>query len=97
MKFMSIEETVFKLKDKYLKQSCDKKYGSERCNPKYIIIQSDLTIQRKDGKPINRDDFIIKYKKDYVASLKAAEYKGKMELLNEIFEDNPEYTSIEME
>lgn len=92
---MSIEESVYKLKTKYLEPS----YGiKKRLNiPENIedfITQSDLILERKDGKPIDIDDYVIISNKEYIARLKAAKYQGKLELLNEIFDDNPDQTCI---
>lgn len=91
---MSIEETVYELKNKYLKPSYGVKKKIKNVNPEDVIIQSDLILQRKDGKAINTDDYVILSKEDYIARLQASEYRGKIDLLNEIFEDNPDDTCI---
>ncbi|MBQ2653283.1 MAG: hypothetical protein IJF83_06995 [Methanobrevibacter sp.] len=92
---MSIEESVYKLKTKYLEPSYGRKMRLDI--PESIedfITQSDLILERKDGKPINIDDYVILSKEDYIARLKSSEYHGKLELLNEIFEDNLDNTCI---
>ena len=87
---MSIEKTVYKLKEKYQKHG----YGIKvkRDIPDNLddwIIQSDLILLRKDGKPINIDDYVILSNEDYNQRLESARHGAKIELLNEIFEDNP--------
>ena len=57
-------------------------------------LQSDLILQRKDGNPINIDDYVILSNKDYYNRLEAARLNAKLELLNEIFEDNPDKCCI---
>ena len=93
--FMSIEDTVYSLKEKYQKHSYGIKVkGYISDNPDDWIIQSDLILQRKDGKPINIDDYVILSNKDYNNRLEAARLNAKLELLNEIFEDNPDKCCI---
>lgn len=92
---MTIEESVYKLMEKYRQPS----YGiKKRLNiPENIedfITQYDLILERKDGKPIDIDDYVIISNEDYIARLKAAKYQGKLELLNEIMEDNPDNCCI---
>ena len=87
---MSIEETVYNLKEKYQKHSYGIKVkgGHISDNPDDWIIQSDLILQRKDGKPINIDDYVILSNEDYNNRLEVAKLTAKIEVLNEIFEDN---------
>ena len=86
---MSIEDTIYKLKEKYQKHSYGIKVKSDnQDNFDDWIIQSDLILQRKDGKPINIDDYVILSDEDYNNRIKNARLDAKLELLNEIFEDN---------
>ena len=79
---MSIEDTVYSLKEKYQKHSYGIKVkGYISDNPDDWIIQSDLILQRKDGKPINIDDYVILSNKDYNNRLEAARLNAKLELL----------------
>ena len=96
---MSIEDTVYSLKEKYQKQSYGIKHKIDVSETveEYLLknpIQSDLILQRKDGKPINIDDYVILSDKDYNNRLEVARLNAKIELLNEIFEDNTDKCCI---
>ena len=93
---MSIEESVYKLKTKYLEPSYGIKMSRpyKDYDPEDIVRSSDLTVVHKEGKTINPDDYVIISKEEYIARLEAAKYQGKLELLNEIFDDNPDQTCI---
>lgn len=92
---MSIEETVYKLKQECMEDSygCKKELKTPYDIEDYII-QSDLILERKDGKPINIDDYVILSNEDYKTRIESAKLTGKLELLNKIFEDNPQHTCI---
>ena len=93
---MSIEESVYKLMQKYREPS----YGIKKprpykdYDPEDIVISSDLTVVHKEGKPINPDDWVIHSKENYMKTITAVKYQAKLELLNEIMEDNPDNCCI---
>lgn len=93
---MSIEETVYKLKNKYQERSYGvKSYLNIEKDPEDILLQSDLTLLRKDTmEELNMDDWVVLSKEDYINRIKNAKYTGKLELLNEILEDNPDKCCI---
>ena len=96
---MSIEDTVYSLKEKYQKHSYGIKHRIDvpETMEEYLLknpLQSDLILQRKDGNPINIDDYVILSNKDYNKRLEATRLTAKIELLNEIFEDNPDKCCI---
>lgn len=91
---MTIEDTVYKLKEKYLKQTYGVKINSKYDDIEDVIIKSDLIINHKDGRQLNQDDWVVFEKDDYIKRINAERYIGKLELLNEIFEANPDACCI---
>ena len=92
---MSIEETVYKLKEKYLQQSYGQKIKMNNNIAIEDILPRDLILLRKDNKEeLNIDDWTVMRNEDYYKRLEAVRYDAKIELLNEIFEDNPDNCCI---
>ena len=84
---MSIENTVYKLRQKYLEPS----YGvKSRIADELPLIQNDLILLKKDNmEELDMDEWVVKTKEDYIKRLKSERQSAKIELLNEILEDNP--------
>ena len=93
---MSIEDTVYKLRKKYLEPS----YGVKSRidvdpDDELPLIQNDLIILRKDTmEELDMDDWVVKTKENYIKRLKSERQSAKIELLNEILEDNPDKCCI---
>ena len=93
---MSIEDTVYKLRQKYLEPSYGVKSRID-VNPddELPLIQNDLILLRKDnGEELDMDEWVVKTKEDYIKRLKSERQSAKIDLLNEILEDNPDKCCI---